>query len=558
MDRLKPNPANSCPLTPLGFIERAATACDDCPSIIYNDTTYTWSQTYRRCLQLASSLSSFGINPGHVVSVIAPNIPAMYELHFAVPMSGAIFNTINTRLDARTISIILKHSESKLVFVDHLSSSLLLEVVSLFPPHSKTPKLVLITDDKEISSSSSPPPRIPPADFVDTYENMLAKGDPQFSWVRPKSDLDPMVLNYTWGTTSAPKGVVQCYKAFFIIAVDSLIDWVVPKQSVLLWTLPMFHNNGWSFTWGAAVVGATNVCLRKFDAPTVFALIRKHGVTHMCGAPIVLNLLSSSPEAKQLDRPVRILTAGSPPPAPVLLRTESLGFIVSHGYGKTEIAGVNVSCAWKPKWNKLPARERASLKARQGVRTIGLTEVDIVDPETGLSVKRDGQTRGEIVMRGGSLMLGYLKDPEATSKCMKDGRYYTGDVGMMHPDGYLEIKDRSKDVIISGGENISSTEIESVLYSHPMVNEAAVVGRPDPFWQEIPCAFVSLKTGTDSGGMMTTEKDIIQYCRARIPRYMVPKTVVFIDELPKTATGKVQKYVLGDIANSMSMSHSRM
>lgn len=333
MDQLKPNPANSCPLTPLGFIERAATAYDDCPSIIYNDTTYTWSQTYRRCLQLASSLFSFGINPGHVVSVIAPKIPAMYELHFAVPTSGAIFNT---RLDARTISIILQHSQSKLVFVDHLSSSLLLEAVSLFPPHSKTPKLVLITDDKEISSSSSPPPRIPPADFVDTYENMLAKGDPQFSWVRPKSDLDPMVLNYTSGTTSAPKGVVQCHKALFIIAVDSLIDWSVPKQSVLLWTLPMFHNNGWSFTWGAAAVGATNVCLRKFDAPTVFALIRKHGVTHMCGAPIVLNLLSSSPEAKPLDRPVHILTAGSPPPAPVLLRTESLGFIVSHGYGITE------------------------------------------------------------------------------------------------------------------------------------------------------------------------------------------------------------------------------
>ncbi|KAL9446559.1 hypothetical protein AB3S75_014266 [Citrus x aurantiifolia] len=241
MDQLKPTPANSCPLTPLGFIQRAAIAYDDCPSIIYNDTTHTWSQTYRRCLQLASSLSSFGINPGHLVSVIAPNIPAMYELHSAVPMSGAIFNTIKTRLDARTISIILKHSESKLVFVDHLSSSLLLEVVSLFPPHSKTPKLVLVTDDKEISSSSSPPPRIPPVDFVDTYENMLAKGDPQFSWVRPKSDLDPMVLNYTSGTTSAPKVVVQCYKAFFIIAVDSLIDWVVRKQSVLLWTLLMGH-----------------------------------------------------------------------------------------------------------------------------------------------------------------------------------------------------------------------------------------------------------------------------------------------------------------------------
>ncbi|KAK3224204.1 hypothetical protein Dsin_011229 [Dipteronia sinensis] len=314
----------------------------------------------------------------------------------------------------------------------------------------------------------------------------------------------------------------------------------------------MFQANGWCLPWSIAAAGGTNICLRKFDASTIYALIRKYGVTHMCGAPVILNMLSNSPDNKPLQNPVQILTAGAPPPAAILLRTESMGFIVSHGYGLTETAGILVSCAWKPHWNLLPAAERARLKARQGVKVGASTEVDVVDPVNGVSVKRDGSSMGEIVLRGGSIMLGYLKDPHGTRKCLsEEGWFYTGDVGVMHPDGYLEIKDRSKDVIISGGENLSSVEVESVLYTHPAINEAAVVARPDEYWGETPCAFVCFKTGLTT---KPSEKEIIEYCRAKLPHYMVPKTVVFLDELPKTSTGKIQKFVLRQIANSMGKS----
>ncbi|XP_059451702.1 2-methylpropanoate--CoA ligase CCL4-like [Corylus avellana] len=554
MEELKPRPANSSPLTPIGFLERAATVYGDCPSVVYNNTTYTWSQTHRRCLQVASSIASLGIKRGHVVSIVAPNVPAMYELHFAVPMSGAIFNTINTRLDARTVSVLLRHSESKLVFVDYQSRSLVLEALSLLPPKSHRPLLVLITDqdgDDQDSSFSA-------VDFCGTYEHMVEKGHPEFRWDLPSSEWDPMILNYTSGTTSAPKGVVHCHRGIFIITVSSLIDWDVQERPVYLWTLPMFHANEWSYPWGIAAVGGTNICLRKFDGPTIFSLIKQHGVTHMCGAPVLLNMLTSSPKNQPLQNPVQILTAGAPPPAAVLFRTESLGFVVSHGYGLTETAGVVGTCAWKPQWNRLPASERARLKARQGVKVIGLTELDVVDANSGASVKRDGSTLGEVVLRGGSLTLGYFKDPEGTSKCMKEnGWFYTGDVGVMHPDGYLEIKDRSKDVIISGGENLSSVEVESVLYTHPAVNEAAVVARSDEFWGETPCAFVSLRE--EGSTRNPTEKEIMEFCRAKLPHYMVPKAVVFKDELPKTSTGKIQKFVLREIARAMGSSRvSRM
>ncbi|KAE8022187.1 hypothetical protein FH972_008011 [Carpinus fangiana] len=431
MEELKPRPANSSPLTPLGFLERAATVYGDCPSVVYSNTTYTWSQTHRRCLQVASSIASLGIKRGHVVSVMAPNVPAMYELHFAVPMAGAILNNINTRLDAHTVSVLLRHSESKLIFVDHLSRSLVLEALSLLPPNTQRPLLVLITDqdgDYQDSSSSA-------VDFCGTYESLVEKGDPQFRWDLPSSEWDPMILNYTSGTTSAPKGVVHCHRGIFIITVNSLIDWGVREQPVYLWTLPMFHANGWSYPWGIAAVGGTNICLRKFDGPTIFSLIKEHGVTHMCGAPVVLNMLTSSPKNQPLENPVHILTAGAPPPA--------------------------------------------------------------------------------------------------------------------------AIKDRSKDVIISGGENLSSVEVESVLYTHPAVNEAAVVARPDEFWGETPCAFVSLRE--EGSSRNPTEKEIMEFCRAKLPHYMVPKTVVFKDELPKTSTGKIQKFVLREIARAMGSSRvSRM
>ncbi|KAL8246758.1 hypothetical protein R6Q59_007974 [Mikania micrantha] len=539
MDALKnPNCANSSPLTPLGFIERAAIVYADSPSIVYNHLTYTWTDTFRRCLQLASSITSLAIGKGDVVSVLAPNIPATYELHFAITMTGAVINTINTRLDARTVSVILRHNESKLVFVDYQLARVIQEAISLLPDRCSHPQLVLIKDDNPMSS--------PVGEFVNTYEAMVEAGDPGFKWVRPESDWDPMTLNYTSGTTSAPKGVVHSHRGTFMVAVDSLLEWGVPKQPVCLWTLPMFHANGWSYVWGMAAVGATNICLRKFDALTIYTAIRTHHVTHMCGAPVVLNMLS---DGEPLSHTVHLMTAGAPPPAAVLLRTESLGFDVTHGYGLTETGGLVIACSWKREWNRLPVTERARLKARQGVRTIGMTAVDIVDPESGVSVARDGLTQGEIVLRGGCLMLGYLKDPESTGKSIKNGWFYTGDVGVMHPDGYLEIKDRSKDVIISGGENLSSVEVESVLYMHPAVNEAAVVGRPDEFWGETPCAFLSLKDGHKKKA--PTPNEIMQFCRGKLPGYMVPKSVVFREELPKTSTGKIQKYTLREQAKNM-------
>lgn len=552
MDQLKkPMAANSSPLTPLGFLDRAALVYGDCPSLVYDNTTYTWSDTHSRCLRLASAIYNLGIGRGHVVSVVAPNIPALYELHFAIPMAGAILNTVNTRLDARTTSVLLRHSESKLVFVDYESTSKVLEAISLFPPSSQSPLLVLIAENESPSSAST-------VDFHSSYETMITKGDPQFKWVRPESEWDPLTLNYTSGTTSAPKGAVHSHRGTFIVSLDSLLEWSVPKQPVLLWTLPMFHANGWSYTWGMAAAGGTNICLRKFDAATIYAAINRHSVTHMCGAPVVLNMLSNFPGAEPLRHRVQILTAAAPPPAAVLLKTESLGFVVTHGYGLTETGGMVISCSWKRKWNRLPAVERARLKARQGVRTIGMTEVDVLDPGSGASVERDGLSLGDIVLRGGCLMLGYLKDPEATAKCMReDGWFYTGDVGVMYPDGYLEVKDRSKDVIISGGENLSSVEVESVLYSHSGINEAGVVARPDQFWGETPCAFVSLQGERKD---RLTEKEIIEFCRDKLSHYMVPRTVVVLEELPKTSTGKIQKFVLREMAKAMGSvkTNSRM
>ncbi|KAI3955882.1 hypothetical protein MKW98_006242 [Papaver atlanticum] len=547
MDLLKQSAANSSPITPVGFLERAATVYGDCTSIIYNETTYTWNQTNRRCLQLASALKSIiGIQRGDVISVLSPNLPAMYELHFAVPMSGAILNTISTRLDARTISALLCHSESKLVFVDFHSRFTVLEAFSLFPPEIQPPMLILINDDEDDVESSLFTFEF---NLEFTYERLLIRGDPDFHWERPHSEWDPIVLNYTSGTTSSPKGAVHSHRGLFMATLDSLVDWSVPKQPVYLWTLAMFHSNGWCFPWGMAAVGATNICVRKFDAASVYNLLRQHKVTHMCAAPVVLNMLANEPGIGPLPNRVHILTAGAPPPAPVLLRTESLGFLVSHGYGLTETASIVVSCAWKPEWNKLPETQRARFKARQGVKTLGMTEIDVLDPESGVSVKRDGLSLGEIVLRGGSILLGYLKDPIGTRKCLKeDGWFYTGDVGVMHPDGYLEIKDRSKDVIISGGENISSVEVESILYWHPAIHEAAVVARPDEYWGETPCAFVSLKP---ENIQKPSQKDIIEFCSVKMPRYMVPKTVVFEESLPKTPTGKIQKFMLREKAKAM-------
>ncbi|KAL9224855.1 hypothetical protein vseg_000850 [Gypsophila vaccaria] len=569
MDQLKPNLPNSAPLTPLTFLERASLVYRDCPSIIYNTTKYTWGDTYERCLRLASSIVSLGIGRGHVVSVVAPNVPAAYELHFAVPMSGAVLNNINIRLDPRTVSVLLRHSESKLVFVYDQLAPLVFEALALLSPDHPRPSLVVIRDNdgkffdtNNVEDLLLQPHIVVPAkladiyddshEFVTSYDEMVKNGDPRFNWVRPRSEWEPIVLNYTSGTTSSPKGVVHCHRGTYIMSMDALIDWSVPKEPIYLWTLPMFHSNGWTFTWGMAAVGGTNICLKKFDGATIYAAIKAHHVTHMCAAPIVLSMLTNlDPNPTQLPWPVHVLTGGSPPPTPILLRAESLGFVVGHGYGMTETGGVVISCAWKSGWTRLPATDRAHLKARQGVKTLGMTQVDIINPINGQPVTRDGLTVGEIVLRGGSIMLGYLKDPEGTFKCMgRDGWFKTGDLGVMHPDGYLEIKDRSKDIIISGGENISSVEVESVLYTFPAVNEAAVVAKPDEYWGETPCAFVSLRKEVIKE--RPSERDVIEYCRAKLPHYMVPKRVVFKEELPKTSTGKIQKYVLREIAKDLS------
>ncbi|KAJ3673865.1 hypothetical protein LUZ60_005857 [Juncus effusus] len=546
MEKLGFNEANNDPLTPLQFLERTATVYGDCKSIVYNETIYTWAETQRRCLRLASALCSLGISHGDVVSVLAPNIPAMYEMHFGVPMSGAILNTINTRLDANTISILLQHSESKLIFCDILSLPLLHNAILLLPPSHKPPQIIPIEDPYEQNSHS----------YSLTYEKLIEMGDPEFEWIQPVSEWDPIVLNYTSGTTSAPKGVVHCHRGIFVKVLDSLAAGSIPTQPVYLWTLPMFHSNGWAFPWGMAVMGATNVCLRRFDASTLFSTIYEQKVTHMCGAPVVLNMLANAPNhvKKPLPRPVHILTAGSSPPAAMLNRTQEMGFVVGHGYGLTETGGVAISCAWKGKWDKLPVSERARLKARQGVRTPSGVKVDVVDGSTGKSVTRDGVTSGEIVIRAPFIMLGYLKDEKATKASIKDGWFYTGDVGVMHQDGYLEIKDRSKDVIISGGENISSVEVESILYGHPAVNEASVVARPDEFWGETPCAFISVKEGKT----IPDEKEMIEWCRERMPHYTVPKTIVYKDELPKTSTGKIQKYTLRNLAKEMGPLKKKM
>lgn len=465
----------------------------------------------------------------------------MYEMHFAVPMSGAVLNTINLRLDARTVSVLLQHGEAKLLFFDPLSLSLAEDAIALFPPTMTPPTLIPIDDPYEPLQSSK---------YSLTYEKLIEMGDPDYRWIRPKSEWAPMVLNYTSGTTSSPKGVVHCHRGLFIITVDTLINCSVPKNPMYLWTLPMFHANGWSFPWGVAAMGGTNVCLRKFDAAAIYDAISEHRVTHLCGAPVVLNMLANAPASARKplpDHKVHILTAGAPPPAPVLHRAEALGFSIGHGYGLTETAGLTVSCAWKGEWDRLPADERARMKARQGVRTLGMAEIDVIDGASGRSVPRDGATMGEIVLRGGCIMIGYLKDEEGTKMAIRpDGWFYTGDVGVMHPDGYMEIRDRSKDVIISGGENISSVEVESIMYGHPAINEAAVVARADEYWGESPCAFVSLKEGRSA-----TEGEISAWCRERMPHYMVPKTVIFRAELPKTSTGKIQKYILRDMAKKL-------
>ncbi|KAL8265982.1 hypothetical protein R6Q59_003326 [Mikania micrantha] len=544
MNRLAKCPANYVPLTPLTFIKRASMVYSNRTSLIYAGVSFNWRQTYERCCSLAYALRSLNVVKNDVVSVLAPNVPALYEMHFAVPMAGAVLNAINTRLDAKNIATILLHSEAKVFFVDYQYVALASEALRLLVAREHVMPLVIVIDDID------KPTGVRLGNLE--YEQLIFHGNPQYPGEDVEDEWDAIALNYTSGTTSDPKGVVYSHRGAFLSTMSLIQGWEMGTEAVYLWSLPMFHCNGWTFTWGVAARGGTNVCIRNTTADEMYKSISKHKVTHMCCAPIVFNiLLEAKPEERcEIKSKINILTGGAPPPAPLLEKMENLGFHITHAYGLTEATGPALVCEWQTKWNQLPKDQQAGLKARQGVGILTLADVDVKNKDTMESVPHDGMTMGEIVLRGSSIMKGYLKDEKGTANAFKKGWFLTGDVGVIHPDGYLEIKDRSKDVIISGGENISSVELESILFKHPAILEAAVVAMPHPKWGESPCAFVVLKnTGT-------TEADIMAYCRKRMSKFMVPKKVEFVKELPKTGTGKVQKVQLRQIAQTLQITEN--
>ncbi|PRQ45290.1 putative 4-coumarate--CoA ligase [Rosa chinensis] len=547
MNMLPKCEANYAALTPTTFLKRAAAFYANRTSLIYEGTRFKWRQTYDRCSRLASSLVCLNIVKHDVVSVLAPNVPAMYEMHFAVPMAGAVLNTINTRLDAKNIASILKHSGAKVFFVDCQFVPVAREALKILMNNSEPSMMPLVIVIDDIDS----PTGVRLGELE--YEQLIHKGNPGFTSVELDDEWDPIALNYTSGTTSEPKGVVYSHRGAYLSTLSLILGWEMGSEPVYLWTLPMFHCNGWTFTWGVAARGGTNVCLRNTTAYDIYRNIKRHQVTHMCCAPIIFNiLLEAKPHERcEIVSPIQILTGGAPPPAPLLEKIEPLGFKVTHAYGLTEATGPALVCEWQAKWNKLPKEEQSNLKARQGISILTLADVDVKDSETMESVPHDGKTMGEIVLRGSSIMKGYFKDPKATNKAFKNGWFFTGDVGVIHPDGYLEIKDRSKDVIISGGENISSVELETVLYRHPNILEAAVVAMPHPRWGETPCAFVALRNKSNNDSNVKVSKsDIISYCRKNLPHFMVPKRVEFVPELPKNSTGKILKFELRERAKA--------
>ena len=526
---LDKNPANFVALSPLSYIQRTARVYPDRLAIVYGDRRQSWGQTYERCRRLASALVGLGVGEGDTVAVMLPNVPAMFEAHFGVPMTGAVLNTLNTRLDAEAIAFMLQHGEAKVLLTDREFASVVEKALAMCG--DRRPQVIEVEDDTAPEGK-----RLGEVG----YEDLLAQGDPAFDWKLPADEWDAVALNYTSGTTGNPKGVVTHHRGAYLNAASNVISWELPHHATYLWTLPMFHCNGWCFPWTMALIAGVSVCLRRVDPALIFPLIREHRITHMCGAPIVYSMLINAPAELRdgIGHTIAGLIAGAAPPAAVIEGCESVGIELTHVYGLTEVYGPAAVCAKQESWAGLSAEERATLNGRQGVPYPLQEDVTVLDPETLEPVPADGETMGEIFFRGNVVMKGYLKNPTATEEAFAGGWFHTGDLAVMYPDGYVKIKDRSKDIIISGGENISSIEVEDALHRHPAVMTAAVVALPDARWGEVPCAFVELKPGAQA-----TEAEVIDFCRNLLARFKVPKRVVF-GTLPKTSTGKIQKFVL--------------
>ena len=535
---LEKNNANFVPLTPLTFLERAKDIYPDYEALIYEDRRYTWSEIYNRCIQFASALEKIGIGKGDTVSVMACNTPEIFEAHYSVPMTGAVLNTINIRLDSKTVSYILDHSDAKVLIVDRQFHEVVKKALSSL---NKEIKIIDINDKHADQSKLGKIGEL-------EYEEFLKTGDPNYVWKKPDDEWQAISLSYTSGTTGNPKGVVYHHRGSYLMATGSAVAWNMPNRLVFLCIVPMFHCNGWCYPWTVPMLNGKTICLRNIDIKKIFELIDTHKVTHFGGAPIVLNMITgaSESERKELKHKVHVLTAGAPPPSVIFKKMKSLGFEVMHVYGLTETYGHITQCAWNEEWNNLDEDKVNEIKARQGVRYPNTEGVSVIDPETMQTVPKDGKTMGEIMIKGNVVMKGYYKDKEATDKAMKDGWFHSGDLAVMHPDGYIKIQDRSKDIIISGGENISSIEIENTLAKHPSVSIVAVVAKPDEKWGEVPCAFIEAVKDKQA-----TEKELIDFCKETLANFKVPKKIEFC-ELPKTSTGKIQKFELRKKAKELN------
>jgi fatty-acyl-CoA synthase len=534
---LPQTPANHAPISPLGFIERTAEVYPHRLAIVHGDLRQDWATTYRRCRQLASALTQAGIGKNDTVAVMLPNTPPMVEAHFGIPMAGAVLNALNTRLDPETVAFMLDHGEAKAVIVDPEFAGVMKKALAL--RQSTRPLLVIDVQDALYTGPTEKLGEL-------TYEAFVARGEADFAWSLPANEWDAIALNYTSGTTGNPKGVVYHHRGAATNAISNILEWDMPKHAVYMWTLPMFHCNGWCFPWTVAARAGVNVCLRKVDAQAMFDAMRDQGVTHYCGAPIVHGLLVNAPAAMKAGVPagIKAMVAGAAPPASMIEGMEQMGFDLTHVYGLTEVYGPATVCPKHPEWDALDIGDRARLNARQGVRYHLQRDVRVLNPETMQPVPQDGETMGEIMFKGNITMKGYLKNPKATQEAFAGGWFHSGDLAVQYPDGYFKIKDRSKDIIISGGENISSIEVEDVLYRHPAVLAAAVVAKPDARWGETPCAFVELKADAQ-----VTAEQIVAHCKQHLAGFKVPRAVVF-GELPKTSTGKIQKFELRKQAGS--------